>query len=343
MENSHENQHKMTPKFFFLSLGVLITLITSVTSFLNLVFQTLDNKFPDALNATYQYGYNTYSYEGIRTSIATLIIFFPVFLLVSYFWKKPIKAGLSVIDEIIRKWVIYLVLFLSSIVVMVDLVTLVRYFVSGEITTRFILKVAITLVVALIVGVYYIWQLQGWKKILNIKISVLVPVVSSVLVILAIVWSFMVIGTPSEQRAYRFDQQRVSDLQNIQWQVITFWQQKETLPKSLNELKNPITDYRLPVDPEFNKGNVYEYKTTGDLSFELCATFSLPIPEGFVDNGGGRDIMPYIGNDMSSSSYPYPGGAGESWIHQAGRTCFERTIDKDLYPPYTKSSKSINQ
>ena len=142
----------------------------------------------------------------------------------------------------------------------------------------------------------------------------------------------MVIGTPSEQRAYRFDDQRVSDLQNIQWQIISFWQQKESLPENLNDLKNPIANSVLPTDPEFTKGNTYEYKKTNDLSFELCATFSLPMPEGYVNNNSnGGGIM--SGTDMGISSYPYSGPAmGDSWVHQAGRTCFERTIDKDLYP-----------
>lgn len=144
----------------------------------------------------------------------------------------------------------------------------------------------------------------------------------------------MVIGSPADQRAYRFDEQRINDLQNIQSQVINYWQQKEVLPENLDTLKNPISNYMIPLDPEFNKGNVYEYKKTSDLSFELCATFSMPIPEGYVDNYSGGGVKPTF--DMAVSSYPYMGGGGDSWKHDVGKTCFERTIDKDLYPPYSK-------
>ena len=56
--------------FLFINLGVLIALITSISSFLSLVFETLDKRFPDVLNATYQYGYNTYQYDGIRSALA---------------------------------------------------------------------------------------------------------------------------------------------------------------------------------------------------------------------------------------------------------------------------------
>src|SRR3990172_2166869 len=151
---------KLSPKFFFLSLASLVALVASVVSLLNLVFETLNKKFPDVLNATYQYGYFTYDYEGMRSALATLIIIFPIFILVSYFWKKEIRVGLGIIDEIIRKWMIYLILFLSSAVIIADFVTLVRYFVAGEITTRFILKVAVALVAALFVGSYYILALK---------------------------------------------------------------------------------------------------------------------------------------------------------------------------------------
>src|SRR3989344_7035850 len=130
-QNVREGESKLSVGFFFLSLGVLISLITSVVSFLNLVFDTLNKRFPDVLNSNYQYGYSTYEYEGIRMALATLIIFFPVFVTVSYFWKKFSEKGIGHIDEIIKKWVVYIILFFSSIVIVVDLVTLVKYFISG--------------------------------------------------------------------------------------------------------------------------------------------------------------------------------------------------------------------
>lgn len=335
---------KFSVGFFFLSLGVLISLITSVVSFLNLVFETLNKRFPDVLNANYQYGYSTYEYESIRTALATLIIFFPVFIVVSYFWKKFSKKEMVSVDETIRKWVIYIILFLSSLIVIGDFVTLVRYFISGEITSRFILKVLTVLIVAGLVGFYYMFLLRG-KIDSKPKTSMIFGGVGIALVVFAISYSFVIIGSPMKQRLLRLDDRRVSDLQNIQYQIINYWQQKEKLPADLKELANPLSGYSLPVEPEFEKGKTYEYNVKSPLKFELCATFSLPIPKGWMEyGGGGISPMPYYegnyGRDVSTSSYPYPGsGTNESWDHQAGRTCFERTIDKDIYPPYPKPVK----
>lgn len=333
-----QNHSKMTPKFFFLSLGVIVSLITVVTSFLTLAFEVLDKKFPDVLNAVYQYGYTSYNYDTIRSSIATLTIVFPVFLLLSYLWSKTVKNGLGSIDMAIRKWMIYLVLFLSSIVLIVDLVTLVRYFVSGEITSRFIYKVLVTLLVAVFVGVYYIFEITNREKFLKMKVGISSAIKASAWVILLIVFSFMVIGSPKSQRALRLDDKRVQDLQSIQWSVINFWQQKERLPESLTEVSNPLSGTTIPIDPEFEKGFSYEYKKTADMSFELCATFSADMPKGWQEySGGGGVAYPMMAERDIATSAIYPGVAvNESWDHKVGRTCYERTIDKDMYPPYPK-------
>lgn len=334
-QNEVENGSKFSIGFFFLCLGVFISLITSVVSFLNLVFSTLDKRFPDVLNSTYQYGYSTYEYEGIRSALATLIIFFPVFLVVSYFWKKFMKRGLGRIDVFIRKLVIYIILFLSSLVIVVDLVTLVRYFISGEITTRFVYKVVSALVVAVLVGGYYIYMLRG-ERDLHPKLGIFLGSIGALLVLSAIVYSFSVMGSPAKQRQYRLDDRRINDLQGIQYQVINYWQQKEKLPATLEELKSPLTGYSLPVPPEFEKGEKYEYNVLSKpLAFELCATFALPIPKGWSEYGGEVRPMPYFEGVKESASFPYTGGGtNESWDHQTGRACFERTIDKDIYPPF---------
>jgi hypothetical protein len=133
----------------------------------------------------------------------------------------------------------------------------------------------------------------------------------------------------------RFDSQKVGDLQNIQWQVVNYWQQKNKLPQTLDELRNDISGYVSPVDPQ--SGTAYEYRAmgstnspqagstgspqAGDLSFELCAEFNLASSEQGLSY---------------TNTKPRPidgGGVAESWDHPAGRHCFSRTIDPEFYPP----------
>lgn len=271
--------------------------------------------------------------------MATLIIVFPIYFILSRIWKKLATSDLGRVDDVIRKWMVYLILFLAGIVIVVDLVTLVRYFVSGEITTRFIWKVLGVAAIGKWIALYYLHILNP-KALKNLPLFARLSAVLGTLAVIAlVVWSFNVIGSPKQQRMWRFDDRRVQDLQTIQWQVINFWQQKEALPTVLTDLSNPISGFSLPVDPEFAKGNVYEYAKTADKTFELCATFSAPMPEGWQEYSKGGIYPMMGGTDVAVSTAPYPGGQNDSWDHEAGRTCFSRTIDPDIYPPFEKQVK----
>jgi len=340
-----EQQRKLTPYFFFITLGVLIALITSVSAFLNLVFETLNHVFPDVLTDSYHTGYYSYAFDAIRSALSVLIIFFPIYLILENRWYKAATKALTHYDEVLRRWAIYLILFLASLTVLIDLVTLVRYFVSGEITTRFVLKVLITLVAAALVGWYYIRRL---RNPLETKWNIWITIKATVIVLAAIIWAFAVIGGPGSQRTLKLDQRRLEDLQSIQYSVINYWQQTEKLPTELASLSTPLSSYVVPRDPEFQQGKEYEYRAIDTTSFELCATFSAPLPEGWIPSGSGtyasKDIAvmtePAVLGTPEGMSSRYPGATqNDIWAHDIGRTCYSRTIDPVFYPPFPKPEK----
>jgi hypothetical protein len=82
----------------------------------------------------------------------------------------------------------------------------------------------------------------------------------------------------------------------------------------------------IPQDPQAKEGQMYEYAAKDKDTFELCATFNLATPQRASDE------------DIKDAAYPtMPTMADEKyWKHEAGRTCFERTIDPDKFPPYNK-------
>lgn len=144
-----------------------------------------------------------------------------------------------------------------------------------------------------------------------------------------IVAGFLTIGSPRTAREQRFDTQRVSHLQMIQAQIVYYWQNKGELPPELTILQDDISGFRVPVDP--GSGTHYEYRRISDASFQLCATFSRENSDG-LSREDGRLFMPMRG----PASMPHPGkpfGASEHWSHNAGRVCFDRTIDMDFYKP----------
>lgn len=140
-------------------------------------------------------------------------------------------------------------------------------------------------------------------------------IVISLMVLAAVVAGFFIVGSPQKERLRRFDEQRVLDFQNLQGQIVSFWQSKNHLPSSLDELKNEISGFIPPLDPETNAA--YEYRTIGPLSFELCATFSFASEES-------RPDLPVPATRLFAAPFSV-------WSHPSGRFCFQRTIDPELF------------
>lgn len=312
---------KVTPKDFFLWVGAMIALYVSVFSLISLLFDYINYAYPDALNSYID------PYSGsMRYEIASLIVLFPVFLLLMRFIRNDIVRNAFKKDLWIRRWALYVTVFVAGATVLVDLITLINYFLGGDLTTRFILKVLIVLLVAGGGFLHFLADIWGYWVIFPKRANA-VGWGAGTVVLLSVIAGFFIMGTPGQIRMYRFDDQKVSDLQNIQWQIVNYWQQKEKLPAGLKDLNDPISGFMVPVDPQSTAE--YGYESTGKLSFKLCANFNAPSQENSA---------------TVARMYPVPAGAKgglgleqSTWQHATGQVCFDRTIDPELYPPFKKS------
>jgi len=296
--------NKTTPKDFFLHVGSTIALYASVIALINLAFELMNRLLPDQLN-------NYWSSNSVIYPISMLVVLVPVLYLLEWFIARDISKIVEKKDIWVRKWRIYLTLFLTGATIVGDLVALINVYLNGEVSSRFIWKVLIVLIVTSAVFKYYFFSINEnmyWAKL----VKKTVPWWGIILTLVAIIGGFIIVGSPAQQRAVRFDQQRVNDLTNIQWQVINFWQRKRVLPVALSNLNDSISNFVVPTDPE--TGNTYEYLVNGITvaktpSFELCAVFS-------------------AGSTVNLNNHQ-----NDSWSHGIGKVCFERVIDSALYPP----------
>ena len=297
-----------TPKDVFLHLFNIFTFYLSVVSFITLYIQYIAAAFPDPLN----FYFNGIS-DAVRVSSSILFVSVPTYIFTSWLIGREFVHHPERRDFKLRKWLVYFTLFVAAVTIIIDLMIFIYNFLSGELTIQFFLKILVVLLVACAVFGFYIWDLR--RTDMKSRVPKNLAIAVSLVVLISIVVGFFVIGTPNDQRKRRFDEQRTYDLQALQSQIINYWIQKDKLPGQLSVLKDDISGFVVPTDP--NTKGEYEYRIISGLSFELCATFQ------------------HVSDDRDKTGQftePMPRGAyQQNWSHKAERTCFERTIDPDTY------------
>jgi len=291
----------------FLYLVSFASLYTFIGYALTLIFSYIDVKLPDPATTSYAQLQTEASRSAIPEAMAAVFVTFPALIWVSRLLIREIKASPDRAASPVRRTLTYMTLFAAAMTIAIDLATLIAFFLQGEVTSRFLLKVGAVVAVAGACFVYYFKSLKmspeehkttslhrafGWSATVVVAISMTVGMIT--------------IGSPGTERLRRFDAQRASDIKLISEEIFNIsaganWRNpgatlvvKQPLPKTLPELATAARMRRPRInDPA--TGKPYEYQPLGDSRFQICATFDLP-----------RDEV-----------------ADVVWNHPAGRYCFE--------------------
>lgn len=279
----------------FFYLLVFSTLATWTIALGSLAFTLIDRWLADSLfsSAYYNQGYDTYS---VAASIAAILVSFPIYLLVSRTVVSDGRTHPEKLSSPVRKWLTYMALVIAAGVFIGDLIAALTYLLRGEITSRFLAKAFVVLVLSGGVFWYYFgglrkseetevrgkWSLDAWMAGL-----------SAVAVAVMVILGFWYIGAPKTQRTLRADRKRVEDLYMLSTQINSRWSgHGHKLPEHLDELSGVVF-----ADPVTRAA--YEYHVKEGSQYELCAAFSMA---GGQNNEG--TLRP------------------SNWSHPAGRHCF---------------------
>lgn len=309
------NNTKTTPKDFFLTATAIASLYASLVSLIALLFEYIDRLVGDPFVGGY---YDPYA-GGIRFAISVLVVIFPLYIYFTRVLNKDIRLNPEKKDLWVRRWLLVLTIFLAGLTMVVDLIVLLNTFLGGEaLTSSFLLKTLTVFAIAGGVLWYYIRDIRGyWEQ--NERLSVNIGRAVVALVALTVISGFFIMGSPNEQRQLRYDSDRVSSLQQLQYTITEYYRNKRSLPESLEVLNDPLQSTYIPTDPE--TGESFSYTKTGPLTFTLCATFS----QNSLVSSETQPRTGYVQPEFDSH-----------WQHVAGETCFERTLDPDNYQPYPK-------
>ena len=142
----------------FLYLVSFITLYVTAFSFGALLFYFIEQAYPDPL--TFRFA----STGSLNTSLASIIIAFPVYLLVTWRLRLGSAKDPEKRQSKIRKWLTYFTLVVATGIIIGDLIAILSSLLGGEITTRFTLKALTILAIAGTIFGYYLWDLRKEEK-----------------------------------------------------------------------------------------------------------------------------------------------------------------------------------
>jgi succinate dehydrogenase hydrophobic anchor subunit len=138
---------------YLLSFGTLATWTCGLGS---LFFTLINLHFPDPV-APQQFLNPNVEISG---AIASLIVAYPLYLLTMRLLIRGVQAQPEKLESGVRKWLTYIALLIASATAIIDLVTFLSYFLRGELTARFALKVLTVLAIAGGVFSYYLLWLE---------------------------------------------------------------------------------------------------------------------------------------------------------------------------------------
>jgi hypothetical protein len=138
----------------FLYLVQFTTLYLAAWHLGSLLFSFVERAFPDPLVGAFG------TDRSIRLAIAFLIVALPTFLFTAGRVRRMLAAEPARRGSPTRKWLTWIALFVAVVFLVGDLVTLVYWALGGELTVRFLLKVAIVATIAGSIFGYYLADLR---------------------------------------------------------------------------------------------------------------------------------------------------------------------------------------
>ena len=290
-------EQKNTAKTAFLYFLSLIALIFFSLSLGTVIFQII-NRVIEMVGEPYR---AQYSLSALRWGIATLLIAAPIYLFSVIKINKSIKwGGIGLVDGM-RRWLTYFIVLVAAVVGIGYLIGLVYSFLEGELTTKFSFKVLTALIITGSIFAYYLTDIKR-EKAEGFKVEKIYVGFMVVAAILAFVLGLYYNESPWLTRQKQQDREVVERINMAVSAVDNYYNINSRLPENLDELKRK-TNY-LGEDGLLNpvSGEEFEYEVLDEARFSFCSEFQR-------DNSKDEEIDVRYGLN--------------SYIHEAGRDCFE--------------------
>ncbi|MEK7167302.1 MAG: DUF5671 domain-containing protein [Patescibacteria group bacterium] len=284
----------------------LVALVFMSLSTGMIIFQIINKNIVDAIN---QYDGN-YSPDALKFAISALIISTPIFYFTIWRIFKNLISGALQKDSAVRRWLIYFILFVASVVVIGWLIGVFNNFLQGELTIKFILKAITAIFISSAIFTFYLYDIKREEVNKNNKVILSYFYCSLTIVIIVFTASLFFVESPTETRNRKLDNAILGKFDKLDSAIQNYYIDKNKLPDNLDEIaqidSGYLTDNNDLKDPTTNA--MFDYKIFSNSGYELCANFR-------TSNKNDAIIEDY------NNSYK------ERWPHESGYQCLKQRIN----------------
>jgi hypothetical protein len=135
--------------------GIFITLYASVIQLGTVLFQLINQAFPDPRSALYGRTAFRYSSTLLHWGIATVVVAFPLFVWLTSIVRRHMRENPAKARVAIRRSLTYFTLFVAGGTVMGTLIGIIYNFLEGDMGARFMFKSLAVLILGAGVFMYY--------------------------------------------------------------------------------------------------------------------------------------------------------------------------------------------
>jgi len=301
--DSNQNSAKYA---FFYALSLVALIFTSLSVGM-IIFQII-NKAMETPVGMFE---GVFSSGALRFGLSALIIAAPIYYLVMRYIYGNLATGNLKKDARERVWLTYVILFISSVIMLGWMVATLNNFLNGEITSKFILKALTSVVIAGSIFTFYFYDIRREETAGKNKIIRAYFYGSLFVVIASLAAGLYFNDAPAKVRAKNFDRQVMEQLDQTDAALNSYYIRNKALPESLTDLLKEgsrdifITDKTIR-DPETDK--VFSYKILAKDSYEICADFKISSKEAMEEDNNQDYLL-------------------TRWAHEAGFQCFTKKAE----------------
>ena len=319
-ENSAVRSGNVHGFLFIVQFFALSMLATSVGT---LFFQLINHYIEDPLLSGIGFYTESFSSYAIKYGIASVIVVAPVYFILAFILNRYLQNGDVSYASRVRKVIISIVMVVASLTLLIDIISLIFNFLSGDYSGRFVPKVLIVFIIGIVVLAYYSVELirESYTETTALWNRIFFGF-ALVLSLVPLIWSFFIVDGPSSTRDKQSDDQTITKMTTIKSNISLYYETSGSLPTSLNDITSAsgagvkggvYLGQKLSADAI--KGVTYtKISATG---YKLCAVFRAATDT--TKNAASMYTM-----------YDY----NAEWKHEKGEQCFDQTVDSVMrtYP-----------